>query len=250
MEKINFKDFSTAETLFPLAVFLMSFKSLSQQLNYLNLPALILSLIGIIGTVLFIYKNKYFKTFIRIWVLGQVLIITKQVLDVETGIWIEQPIWDLSQGLNFSFDFQLMSSTTKYCIKFNIAIIIFGALISGVESLMLSGKLVGKKLLFTAFREDTDFSNLFPMKGTVIKRITLDGENNWLLIHIDLSFDYEAQTITHVVIRSKNTKVVERHKQNQLISFMLVSNISEVLDVNKINSNFIFIDWVLCEIIE
>ena len=110
----------------------------------------LLSLVGIAGTILYFKKNDLFKKLIYVWVLAQVAVIYRTVLDKTSGVWLCQPLWDLTQVVSFKLGFYFTTDTSKFGIDANIVAIFFFELLK----IMRVSSLIGKQLTFKKFREE------------------------------------------------------------------------------------------------
>lgn len=107
--------------------------------------------------------------------------------------------------------------------------------------------LIGKQLSFKKFRQDNRLGDIFPLTGTVLKRVTLSKEKDWLLVHLSSTFDFEGNTIEYVLVKSKDGETIKQKAKNQIVYFRLVNDINNIREGNNDSNNFPFIDWTLCE---
>lgn len=247
----QFKKYLTIENVFPIFVVVASIIAIFRQLNYFFVPALLLSCLGILGAFLFFKGNKYFKYCINIWLLGQLLIIDKTFLDQQTGITVTIPIWDLSQGFSFKFGFKFIQAQVTYNYNINLAIILVWLLVETIEKKFFSKKLIGKYLVFNAFRQHTAFADLFPLIGTITENVTVAGDVSWLLVKLENDITYQTLIFNHVLIKSKEDTTLNLSKGKQLIYFHLVPNGQKVAtNTNNKIGLFPMEDWVYCEVIK
>jgi len=219
--------FST-ETIFPAIVTLFSIINLTSQYEDIVSFSALLSVIGILGTILYFTKQSIAIIFIYIWIIAQIIII--------------DPIWNLSQVFNFNFGFNLGTAKGNYGINLNVIPLLY----LGFLKVLKANNLIGKKIMFKEFRE-SEFGNIFPLTGIITKRVALGNEKNWLLVTLDLPFAYDNIEIQNVLIRRKDEKVVKLKTENQIAFFRLVYKEHEVSNHNPDINKFPFIDWVLCE---
>jgi len=218
----------STETIFPLVVGAFSVINLTtQHENIISFSAL-LSIIGILGTILYFTKQSVSIILIYIWVIAQIIII--------------EPIWNLSQVFNFNFGFNLGTAKGTYGINLNFIPLLY----LGFLKILEANNLIGKKIVFKEFREN-EFGDIFPLTGLISKRVTLANEKNWLLVNLDSSFIYDNIEIQNVLIRRKDEKVIKLKANNQIVFFRLVYNENGVGNNNPDINKFPFIDWVLCE---
>lgn len=101
----NKKSKFTTETVFPVLIAVLSLLNiLKHSANFLALTNL-LSLVGIVGTILYFKKNNLYKKVIYLWILAQVIVVDREILDEATGIWINKPYWDLTQVISVKLGF-------------------------------------------------------------------------------------------------------------------------------------------------
>ncbi|MEO8149324.1 MAG: hypothetical protein ABI723_16885 [Bacteroidia bacterium] len=219
----------TTETIFPLIVgglsLLNLFSHLSDPLRLSNL----LSLVGLGGTFFYFKKNDIFKKLIYIWILAQVIVI--------------EPIFDMTQVVNFKLGFSFSTSTSEYGIKVNIVAILFFGLLKILEV----SSLVGKQITFNQFRQDNQLGDIFPLEGTILKRVTLSQEKDWLLVQLTTPFEYDGKPVSHALVKRKDGETIKLKTKNQIAYFRLVYNFNEIIAENNDSSKFPFVDWVLCE---
>lgn len=233
----------TTETVFPVLVAGLSLLNISNHSADLLALTNLLSLVGIAGTILYFKKNDLFKKLIYIWVLAQVVVIDREVLDKATGVWLNKPFWDLTQVFSFKLGFNFTTDTSKIGINANIVAIFFFGLLKILEV----SSLIGKQLTFKKFRQDNRLGDIFPLTGTVIKRVTLSKEKDWLLVQLTSTFDFDGKAIEYVLVKSKNGETIKQKAKNQLVYFRLVDDINNIIEGDNDSNNFPFIDWTICE---
>ena len=239
----NKKTTFTTETVFPVLLAGLSLLNISNHsADILSLTNL-LSLVGIAGTILYFKKNDLFKKVIYIWVLAQVIVIDREVLDKATGVWLDKPFWDLTQVFSFKLGFNFTTDSTKFGINVNIVAIFFFGLLKILEV----SSLIGKQLTFKKFRQDNRLGDIFPLTGTVLKRVTLSKEKDWLLVQLSSIFDFDGKPIEYVLVKSKDGETIKQKAINQLVYFRLVYDINSVIEGDNDSTNFPFIDWTICE---
>lgn len=239
----NKKTTFTTETVFPVLVAGLSLLNISNHSADLLSLTNLLSLVGIAGTILYFKKNDLFKKLIYIWVLAQVIVIDREVLDKATGVWLDKPFWDLTQVLSFKLGFNFTTDSSKFGINVNIVAIFFFGLLKILEV----SSLIGKQLTFKKFRQDNRLGDIFPLTGTVLKRVTLSKEKDWLLVQLSSTFDFDGKTIEYVLVKSKDGETIKQKAKNQLVYFRLVYDINSIIEGDNDSTNFPFIDWTICE---
>lgn len=212
----------TKETILPLLVLIMSVLNIVTSKNILSISCLV-SIIGILGVILFFRQNNISSKLIYTWLIAQVLIV--------------EPLFDFSQT-GFTLSFTLESD--NYTIKINILPLLF----LGFLKVMEISNLIGKEIHLLKFRDNV-ISDFLPATGKITKRMDFNNDKNWLLIELDKQWQYEGKNIEKVLIKNKEDKPIKLKEKNQIAHLRLVT------DENKLSStdisNFPFIDWIRCE---
>lgn len=211
------------ETILPIIVFVFSVLNILKSLNNFSL-SILLSIIGIISTILFFRQNSFSTKLIYIWLIGQVIII--------------EPIFNLSQ---FSFTLSFTLGLGSYNIEINFLPLLFLGLIKVIES----SNLIGKEINLLEFRENS-ISNFLPTKGKIYERLDFNDNKNWLLVELENQIEYKGKKIDKVLIKNKDVeKSIKLKEKNQIAHLRLVTNESKL--ITKELSEFPFIDWIRCE---
>ncbi len=238
---MNKERLSSKEAIFPVVVLVASIFALFQQTYFLNILSFVVSLVGIVGVWLFYKNNRYFQPLFFVWILVQLLIIDKVTL-LPSGANVHTVYWDVTQGVNLKFGLSAGTLYSKTTVHINILAIIFLV----VFRLLRISSLVGTKLTFYKFKEDSVFAEVFPVTGSVIKRIEVAGEKDWLLVTLDKPIIYNEKQIFSVIIKRKDGGILKPSMANQVIYFRLVDNTNDLFadaDIKK----FPFLEWVLCK---
>lgn len=210
------------ETILPILVFIFSILNIVTSKNILSISTL-LSVIGIVGVILFFRQNNNSAKLIYIWLIAQVLIV--------------EPLFDFSQT-GFTLSFTLESD--DYTIKINILPLLF----LGFLKVMEMSNLIGKEIHLLKFRENV-ISDFLPATGKITKRMDFKNDKNWLLIELDKQWQYQGENIEKILIKNKEEKPIKLKEKNQIAHLRLVT------DENKLTANdivnFPFIDWIRCE---
>jgi hypothetical protein len=233
----------TTETVFPLLVAGLSLFHLFNHLSDLLSLSALLSLIGITGTILYFKKNDLFKKLIYTWIIAQLIVIDRQLLDPSTQTWHDQPFWDLTQAVSFKLGLTLGTTSTKFGLNVNIVAIVF----FGLYKILEVSSLMGKPVTFRKFRPDNKLGDVFPLTGTLKKRVILAKEKDWLLVELSSTFTFNGKPVDHVLIKRKDGEIIKPKLKNQIVFFRLVYNVNQVVEGENETSHFPFIDWVICE---
>jgi len=145
-----------------------------------------------------------------------------------------EPYLDLSQG--FKLTFGIFAGDAG--IYINILPIFFLGFLKIIEA----SNLVGRKITILEFRE-TELGDIFPYTGTIKKRLDIGKEKNYLLVKLDVNFQYENKTISHILTKAKDQdQTLTLRKKNQLAFFRIVLSENDLMDSSI--EKFLFIDWV------
>lgn len=211
------------ETILPIIVFVLSVLNILSNINNFSL-SILLSIIGIISTILFFRQNSFSTKLIYIWLIAQVIII--------------EPIFNLSQS---SFTLAFTLGLGSYSLKINFLPLLFLGLLKVVES----SNLIGKEINLLDFRKNV-ISDFLPIKGKISERIDFNENKNWLLIELEKNMEYEGAKINKVLIKNKDTeKSIKLKEKNQIAHLRLVTDESKL--ITKEISEFPFVDWIRCE---
>ncbi len=238
---MNKERLSSKEAIFPIVVLVASVFALYKQTYFLNIPSFVVSLVGIVGVWLFYKNNKYFQPLFFVWILAQLVIIDRVTLH-PSGVSVYSLYWDATQGVSLKFGIFAGSTFSKTTVHINILSILF---LIVFRLLRISG-LVGTKLTFYKFKEDSVFADVFPVTGSVFKRIEVAEEKDWLLVTLDKPIIYNEKQIFSVIIKRKDGGILKPSMANQVIYFRLVDNTNDLFakaDIKK----FPFLEWVLCK---
>lgn len=218
------------EFLFPVFVLIMSIISIGDNFSFSNIPSIVVSIIGIVGVLLFTFKRKEFKPLIYLWIIGQFIVIPN--------------IWEVTQVFNFTFGFSFeLRNQVESGLYFNFLPLFY---LVGFRILEIS-TIVGTRIAIKRFQKESKLSKVLPIEGKVIKRVNLSGEKEWLLVNLEKPFTYLDSEVKSVFIKAKDDKPLHKAKRKQL-SYLRI--IMEPIDDTKDSfpkDNFKFIDWVMIE---
>ena len=196
----------TKETILPNLVFIFSLINIISNLSDLNI-SIILSLIGICGTILFYNQNNISSKLIYVWLIAQVIII--------------EPIFNLNQ---FGFTLSFTLGFGNYNLNINFLPLMFLGLIKVIES----SNLIGKQINLMEFRENA-ISEFLPIKGTISQRLDFNENKNWLLIDLENQLEFEGKKIDKVLIKNKDAdKSIKLKEKNQIAHLRVVTNESNL----------------------
>lgn len=116
MENTNFDK----TMVFPVLVLLLSISTVLDNLAPPNYFSIIVSVIGIIGGVLFFYDKGVKSHWLEIWLFLQIPYLTKTMVDANTGMELFKPIVDASQTLRINIGLHFGSPTDRLDMGLNI----------------------------------------------------------------------------------------------------------------------------------
>jgi len=213
----------TKETILPNLVFIFSVINIITHLSNPNI-SILLSLIGICGTILFYNQNSISSKLIYIWLIAQVIIIDS--------------IFNLNQ---FGFNLSFALGFGKYKLSINFLPLLFLGMIKVIES----SNLIGKQINLLEYREN-EISEFLPIKGIISKRLDFNENKNWLLVDLENQFEFEGKKINMVLIKNKDAeKSIKLKEKNQIAHLRIVTDETKLI-TRELN-DFPFIDWIRCE---
>ncbi len=131
------------EFLFPSLVLILSILDIIGNLSLNNIPTLIISSIGIIGVILFVFKNKWYKALIYLWIISQIIVISY--------------FWDVVQVLSFKFGFTfIFHSDGEIGIFLNILPFFYFV---AFRVLQMS-TIIGSKIVIKRYNKDSRIKHL------------------------------------------------------------------------------------------
>lgn len=210
----------TTEAVFPIIVILFSIFNISSHLSDIVSFSVLVSLLGIVGAALFFLKHSIAPKIIYAWIILQIVVV--------------EPNFNLTQGLTFYF----FLGIDNHSININVVAL----LMLGAARILATAGLAGKMVTVYQFRE-SELGNVFPVTGTLIKRVKLEGEKNWLLAHLTNPVTYNNKPVYYVLIRRKDGKTLKLSKEKQICFLRLVveeTNLDNTTDAKR----FPFIEWV------
>jgi hypothetical protein len=233
----------TKESIFPVIVAGLSLFNIYNHLtDFLSLSTL-LSLIGIAGTILYFKKNDLFKKLMYLWIIAQLIVIDREILDTVSDTWYESSFWDLTQVFSFKLGFTFATNSNKFGFNLNVIAIVYLAFFKILEI----SSLAGKQLTFYKFKPNSNLSEVFPLTGTIKKRVVLSKDKDWLLVELTSPFNFNGKSVNNVLIKRKDGEVIKPKVKNQLVFFRLIYDINQLVEGDNESNNFPFVDWAICE---
>lgn len=218
------------EFLFPTLVLILSILNITGNFSMDNIPSVIVSVIGIIGVLLFILKNKWYKQFIYLWIISQIIFIPD--------------IWNVVQVLSIKFGFSfILKSGRVIGIFMNIVPLFY---LVAFRALQMS-TIIGSRIVIKRYNKDSRIKHLLPIDGTVVKRVNLSGEREWLLVRLDKPIILLNAEIDFVLLKAEGEKPLQKSKKKQLSYFRIIDEPVDVDSDSFSKEHSKFIDWVVIE---
>jgi RsiW-degrading membrane proteinase PrsW (M82 family) len=105
--------------------------------------------------------------------------------------------------------------------------------------------LVGKQFEFRAFRQKGILPNILPVKGTIVKREKISGNNGWFLVKLDQPLKITKAVTDHILIRAKEKFELIDGRNRSIISFVAIPNMDKLEIPDKKLKDFVFVDWAV-----
>ncbi len=221
------KKLLSTETIFPLVVLISSLFTLKSQLNFIQYPIAITSLIGIIGVTFYFLKLRHFTKFLYFWLAAQIIII--------------EPIWDLSQIIPIKIGLTLNHNSGIYL---NLTPI----LLFGLVRILQVSEIVGETVTFRKGSKNNKLGNIFPVSGKVEKRVSLSKEKDWLYITLDEPVTINDLEVDRAFIKTQSGNPLRKKGKGQLSYFRVVSKDTKLDFSSPLDKkDYKFIDWVITE---
>ena len=231
------------ELILPILIILLSFVNFSGYITSVNLFALIVTVIGLIGVILYFLKKGNPNLMFKIWMFSQFpAIYSENIITNNDGTYItkETAIFNMEQFLSFSIgiDLELRSGTIL-----NLGFYLIPLAYIGIYKLTIASHFVDKVIEFSPIKNETQFVNQFPINGKIIKRIELNKEKDWLLVECDEELQIDEIKSKNVLIKPKEEKTFKRKKR--VISYLRIAKVDlEIPDIINTIEDYPFYEWV------
>ena len=107
--------------------------------------------------------------------------------------------------------------------------------------------ILDKEVSFTAFRHDNPLISVFPLKGRMLRYVSLSGEKDWMLVQLNQSFLLEKTSINYVLVKRGDKRPLILNKDNQLVIFKPVHDVTLVREDMNDTTDFPMEFWALCK---
>lgn len=236
------KNVTSKEGILPIIILVSGLLNLTNVYDLSNIPALLITILGFVGVGMFIAQKGNFALIFKIWVLLQLPLIYTEIVDTSMGVRqiFEVPIFKTAQFFELSFGFTLtLKGGAILHIKLNLIPFFF----FGLYKITATSGLIGKTLQVGKINNKSRYTNSFPVTGTVIKRVAIGKEKDWLLIDLEPAIEIGETQIKRALIHPKNKESFNKKKFTA--SYLrVVSGNEEVPETNLNFDNFPAYDWV------
>jgi hypothetical protein len=225
--------------LLPGIIGLCSLGSLTDNLDFSNIPKLIVSLIGIVAIVLFFLKNEKVSLFIKIWIIAQIPCIVSETSQVlEKGMTLTQTTnyWDTSQVFNFTLGLTLNSLE----IKANLVPFLF----LGFYRLLKASNFIGKMVDISAgLKRENKLGNVFPLNGEFVDTIKMDDKSIWMITKLNSPLNFNGIDFHNILLHPKEDDVFKINER-QLAYLRLINPEKSIDNLTNVKKEYPFIDYV------
>jgi len=195
----------------PVFILFISVIAILNNVNFLNVPKLFVSLIGIIAVVLFFLKRREVEWFVKIWIYAQFPhIVSESTTVLESGINVVEKnnYWNTVQYFDFNLGVQLNS----VYFAINLAPFLF----LGFYYFLKSSKYINRKVhLNIQIKRNKQFENNFPLKGIIKHFIKFEDSETWLIIKPEKGFEFDNATYEYLLTHPQNDSFFKLGKQQQ-----------------------------------
>lgn len=168
--------------------------------------ALTTSLLGIVGSVLYLKKNRLSKPLLYLWAIVQIpdFYQIDTLINTDTMVFSQTRtnMLSLHQFLKFSFGLTLRTTTGATFLYFNLLALAYIPLIYWLELELL----VGKSFDIIRFY---DFAHESTYHATILKRVTINNEKDWYLISLDKALEFENYSTRDFMITPQDRKSIK-----------------------------------------
>ena len=174
----------------------LSIANIAFQIRPQNYLSIANSVIGLAGVALFLLDKNAFRPLIWIWIAAQAIIIDHTISDRIAGTVVSQPIFDLSQIFHLKIGFYASGGTNAYGLNFNAVIILCFFLFRNLKT----SSFIGKRLGLLAMRGNLDLQFEEGTFATLVQRVNLDGDDNWLLGYLSTLIIFNGKQYDRVLV--------------------------------------------------
>ena len=236
-----------SQYILPVLALVMSGLALPSVNYFANIPALIVSIIGISAGILFFINYRWFNILIQIWIYSQLPMIYKTVTTtLQNGNVVEydKHVFNAGQFATFGVGFNFGTDSGEINIELNLVPFVLFFLYSITQTVAL----IGKRVTIYKYRDDNRLGDIFPLHGRIERKVKLGGERYWLFAELDDEFMYDGTRYKYLLLRAKSKEPYKPGKRSYFSYARLVSDPDKVGEVAENKNDFPFIDWVIVQV--
>ena len=228
--------------LIPIITLFLSLLNLFKNWHGGESDSFFVSIFGLIVVALYVLRVNYNRIAFFLWALSQLFIVRQQVPQATSGV-LTSNVLDLSQGFKLALFLPITISGTQYEAGLNF----FALFLIMLNRFLPNNHLNGLELSFSSYRHDNSLGSIFPIKGKIVRTVTLSGEDDWLLIQLNKAFHHQAMNIEYVLVKRNDKKSIIPGKSTQLVFFKLVPDLNMISEGHNDKMDFPHEVWALCK---
>lgn len=212
-----------------------------------NVPALIVSFLGLAAGALYFAKHRWFLPLLYVWIIVQFPAITQTIaIAIPNGTRYEVTPWlDAGQGFTYKVGLVLGGGSRR---ELEVMINLLPFLLLILYRLLRTSSLIGRAVVIKRFRKDNKLGDVFPIEGKIIRSAALGAEKHWLLVELDRTLIHAGISFAHLLVRDKEGEIYKPGKAAR-VSFLVMVPYAELIgDGANRKEDFTFIDWGLVEV--
>ena len=239
MIKYKFTKESFIGILIGLISLINLYNNLNNPLHFSN----IISIVGLIGVYFLLREKANYKKLIYIWIVSQIIIIDRIVLDKTTGEWHSTNFLDFSQAFNIEFGMQLNYTVNKFGLSLNI--VPFFYLI--IYKILEVKSIINKSITFYQLEANENLKSAFPIEGTIMKVLKIANEKDWFLITLNNPIIFGEKSTINILIKNQKFGVIKLKSNYQPVYCRLILNEGDLETKSNDIENFPLIGLLTCE---
>lgn len=227
----------------PILLIVLSLATTLSNFQLLNIPQLIVSVIGIWAGIFFFLKIRASQVLLFIWVFAQIVAVSHSVSYVSPhGVTIitKYIVFDATQTLTAGITLSAGSNEGGRAIFINLLPFAFLALLKYIQL----QDLPGREVVIGRYKPEGNLNDYFPIKGKYIRTAIVGHEKKkWALIECYNDLEYEGIAFRFLLARSIDN-VIFKPRKKPFVSFLRqVEDPETVLDTMSNVDDYKSIDW-------
>ena len=147
----------------------------NQEQNYLSM---VISIVGLVGVLLFIQHINAFRSLILVWITAQAIIIEHYIVfNPAASIIQREPVFNCSQVFNIKYMLYLFTDKSTDSIGFNFLTVLYYFLYWKSKK----NSYIGHTLSLSFIQDNPDIHFEEGTYATLTQQVNLDEDNDWLL---------------------------------------------------------------------